>query len=153
MNPPEEAAFYPPCFKDHIFEKASGHFPHRLLRYLRVFSARGLGGSYWRDPGCHQDPGAPGVSLELQHPFYPVYMGQCGSGLGTCPPHCSFPWGHLGGHISELGYLSEPASLLGGERRSDVSSDSSACMHAQSLQSCPTLFNPMDCSPPGSSCP
>ena len=26
-----------------------------------------------------------------------------------------------------------------------------ACMHAQSLQSCPTLCNPMDCSPPGSS--
>ena len=26
-----------------------------------------------------------------------------------------------------------------------------ACMHAQSLQFCPTLCNPMDCSPPGSS--
>ena len=26
-----------------------------------------------------------------------------------------------------------------------------ACMHAQSLQSCLTLCNPMDCSPPGSS--
>ena len=26
-----------------------------------------------------------------------------------------------------------------------------ACMHAQSLQLCPTLCNPMDCSPPGSS--
>ena len=26
-----------------------------------------------------------------------------------------------------------------------------ACMHAKSLQSCPTLCNPMDCSPPGSS--
>ena len=26
-----------------------------------------------------------------------------------------------------------------------------ACMHAQSLQSCPTLCNPMDCSPPSSS--
>ena len=25
------------------------------------------------------------------------------------------------------------------------------CMHAQSLQSCPTLCDPMDCSPPGSS--
>ena len=25
------------------------------------------------------------------------------------------------------------------------------CMHAKSLQSCPTLCNPMDCSPPGSS--
>ena len=25
------------------------------------------------------------------------------------------------------------------------------CMHARSLQSCPTLCNPMDCSPPGSS--
>ena len=24
-------------------------------------------------------------------------------------------------------------------------------MHAKSLQSCPTLFDPMDCSPPGSS--
>ena len=24
------------------------------------------------------------------------------------------------------------------------------CMHAKSLQSCPTLCNPMDCSPPGS---
>ena len=23
------------------------------------------------------------------------------------------------------------------------------CVHAKSLQSCPTLFNPMDCSPPG----
>ena len=28
-----------------------------------------------------------------------------------------------------------------------------ARMHAQSLQSCPTLCNPMDCSPPGSSVP
>ena len=27
----------------------------------------------------------------------------------------------------------------------------SACMHAKSLQSCPTLCDPMDCSPPGSS--
>ena len=26
-----------------------------------------------------------------------------------------------------------------------------SCMHAKSLQSCPTLCNPMDCSPPGSS--
>ena len=26
-------------------------------------------------------------------------------------------------------------------------------MHAQSLQSCPTLCDPMDCSPPGSSVP
>ena len=26
-----------------------------------------------------------------------------------------------------------------------------ACMHAQLLQSCPTLCNPVDCSPPGSS--
>ena len=26
-----------------------------------------------------------------------------------------------------------------------------ACMHAKSLQSCPTLCDPMDCSPPGSS--
>ena len=25
------------------------------------------------------------------------------------------------------------------------------CMHAKTLQSCPTLCNPMDCSPPGSS--
>ena len=25
------------------------------------------------------------------------------------------------------------------------------CMFAKSLQSCPTLFDPMDCSPPGSS--
>jgi len=25
------------------------------------------------------------------------------------------------------------------------------CMHAKSLQSCPTLCNPMDCRPPGSS--
>ena len=28
---------------------------------------------------------------------------------------------------------------------------SCVCMHAQSFQSCPTLCNPMDCSPPGSS--
>ena len=27
----------------------------------------------------------------------------------------------------------------------------SACMHAKSLQSCQTLCDPMDCSPPGSS--
>ena len=27
------------------------------------------------------------------------------------------------------------------------------CIHANSLQSCLTLCNPMDCSPPGSSCP
>ena len=27
----------------------------------------------------------------------------------------------------------------------------SACIHAKSLQLCPTLYNPMDCSPPGSS--
>ena len=26
-----------------------------------------------------------------------------------------------------------------------------ACAHAMSFQSCPTLCNPMDCSPPGSS--
>ena len=26
-----------------------------------------------------------------------------------------------------------------------------ACMHAQSLQACPTLCDPLDCSPPGSS--
>ena len=26
-----------------------------------------------------------------------------------------------------------------------------SCMHVKSLQSCPTLFAPMDCSPPGSS--
>ena len=26
-----------------------------------------------------------------------------------------------------------------------------ACMHAKFLQSCPTLWDPMDCSPPGSS--
>ena len=26
-----------------------------------------------------------------------------------------------------------------------------ACMHAKSLQSCPTLYDPLDCSPPGSS--
>ena len=25
------------------------------------------------------------------------------------------------------------------------------CVHAKSLESCPTLFDPMDCSPPGSS--
>ena len=25
------------------------------------------------------------------------------------------------------------------------------CMHAKSLQSCPTLYDPMNCSPPGSS--
>ena len=25
------------------------------------------------------------------------------------------------------------------------------CVHAKSLQSCPTLYDPMDCSPPGSS--
>ena len=25
-----------------------------------------------------------------------------------------------------------------------------ACLHAKSLQSCPTLYDPMDCSPPGS---
>ena len=25
------------------------------------------------------------------------------------------------------------------------------CMHAKSLQSCPTICDPMDCSPPGSS--
>ena len=25
----------------------------------------------------------------------------------------------------------------------------SACVHAKSLQSCPTLWDPMDCSPPG----
>ena len=25
------------------------------------------------------------------------------------------------------------------------------CVHTQSLQSCPTLCDPMDCSPPGSS--
>ena len=28
-----------------------------------------------------------------------------------------------------------------------------ACMHAQSLQSCPTLCDPMDCSPSGYSVP
>ena len=28
---------------------------------------------------------------------------------------------------------------------------SGLCLHAKSLQSCLTLFNPMDCSPPGSS--
>ena len=28
-----------------------------------------------------------------------------------------------------------------------------ACMHAKSLQSCPTLCNPMDCSPTGLLCP
>ena len=28
-----------------------------------------------------------------------------------------------------------------------------SCVHAKSLQSCPTLCNPLDCSPPGSSCP
>ena len=27
----------------------------------------------------------------------------------------------------------------------------SVCMHDKSLQSCPTLYNPMDCSPPDSS--
>ena len=27
------------------------------------------------------------------------------------------------------------------------------CVHAKPLQSCPTLCNPMDCSPPGSSVP
>ena len=27
------------------------------------------------------------------------------------------------------------------------------CMHAKSLQLCPTLCNPMDCRPPGSSVP
>ena len=30
-------------------------------------------------------------------------------------------------------------------------SSCSPCMRAKSLQSCPTLFDPMDCSPPGSS--
>ena len=34
---------------------------------------------------------------------------------------------------------------------SDVNWDVPACMHAQSLQLCPTLCNPMDCSPPASS--
>ena len=27
----------------------------------------------------------------------------------------------------------------------------SVCVHAKSIQSCPTLCNPMDCSPPGAS--
>ena len=27
------------------------------------------------------------------------------------------------------------------------------CMYAKSLQSCPTLYDPMDCSSPGSLCP
>ena len=31
------------------------------------------------------------------------------------------------------------------------SGNNSACMHAKSLKSCPTLCDPMDCSPPGSS--
>ena len=34
---------------------------------------------------------------------------------------------------------------------SDVNWDVPVCMHAQSLQSCPTLCDPMDCSPLGSS--
>ena len=29
--------------------------------------------------------------------------------------------------------------------------ENTQCVHAQSLQSCPTLSDPMDCSPPGSS--
>ena len=132
MNPWRKQAVYPPCFQDRIFEKASGHFPPDCSDTTEFFSARRLrqGGSYWRDPVCNQDLGAPGLSLELQHLIYLVYVGQYGSGLGTCPFHCSFPWGHLGGHNSELGFLSEPASLLGGEIRSDVSSGPSACMRA-----------------------
>ena len=34
---------------------------------------------------------------------------------------------------------------------SKVNSSCSRCVHAKSLQSCPTLCDPMDCSPPGSS--
>ena len=32
-----------------------------------------------------------------------------------------------------------------------MSRDFSGCVHAKSLQSCQTLCDPMDCSPPGSS--
>ena len=39
----------------------------------------------------------------------------------------------------------------GGFYKSDNVSFTSICMHAQSLQSCLTLCDPMDCSPPGSS--
>ena len=47
------------------------------------------------------------------------------------------PHSHTGGDQSER----DPVFL----------GDPPACMCAKSLQSCPTLFNPMDCSPPGSS--
>ena len=37
------------------------------------------------------------------------------------------------------------------DEQAGVSRLSWRCMHAQSLESCLTLFDPMDCSPPGSS--
>ena len=51
---------------------------------------------------------------------------------GWGPAHFTVhsPGDTWGGHISELGFLSEPASLPGGEIRSDVSSGPSACMRA-----------------------
>ena len=57
-----------------------------------------------------------------------------------------------------LGYLKGTATSAQVERTLDFcplptcfSSNCSACMHAQLLQSYPTFCNPMDCSPPGSS--
>ena len=50
-----------------------------------------------------------------------------------------------------------PASMPGRgwfiQHKRQPSSQTGACMHAKWLQSCPTLCDPRDCSPPGSSVP
>ena len=83
-----------------------------------------------------------------------------GDGQGSLA--CCGSWGHRVGHdwATELNWwklgLNSHIWILQESPSAEVcciedESGLCTCVHAKSLQSCPTLCDPMDCSPPGSS--
>ena len=69
-------------------------------------------------------------------------------------PKCC-PWKDLEreGHVSHIHLIALSLFLSFSLTHTYWAHFITACMHAKLLQSCPTLCNPMDCSPPGSSVP
>ena len=76
-----------------------------------------------------------------------------------CPQHCSSERPSVLKEVHSscwqnwvpCGCDAEVAFLLLGVKQGPISNTAWAYLHAQSLQSCPTLCDPMDCSPPDSS--
>ena len=97
-----------------------------------------------RPPGTRATTGDRAPAKMGQGQWHPsLGNGKHGVGWGGVPPRLAFTASFL---MRMRGPSSDPQPGL-----TDDTQGSLACVHAKSLQSCPTLCDPEDCSPPGPS--